>query len=42
MELKCFVCGTTDKDRVFFECYHEGEKKVTCVRCLPSLIHGQH
>lgn len=42
MECKCFVCGTQSKDRVYLECYHEGEKKMVCVRCLPPLIHGAH
>ena len=41
-EVKCFVCGTTDKDRVYLPCVSEGEEKHACVRCLPVLIHGQH
>lgn len=42
MEIKCFVCGTEEKERVYIHCYHEGQEKVACVRCLPMLIHGQH
>jgi hypothetical protein len=42
MEYKCFVCSSTDKDRVFLDCCHEGEKKAVCVHCLPMLIHGAH
>ncbi len=39
---KCFVCGTTDKERVYLPCVHAGEEKLVCVRCLPILIHGAH
>lgn len=39
---KCFVCGTTDKERVYLPCVHSGEEKLVCVRCLPILIHGAH
>jgi hypothetical protein len=39
---KCFVCGTTDKERVYLPCFHAGEEKFVCVRCLPILIHGAH
>lgn len=42
MEIKCYVCGTTDTNKVFIPCTHEGESKNVCVRCLPVLIHGQH
>lgn len=42
MEAKCFVCGTTEKNRVYINCVHEGENKLVCVRCLPVLIHGGH
>jgi len=41
-EVKCFVCGTTEKDKVYMPCIEKGEKKYACVRCLPVLIHGQH
>lgn len=39
---KCFICGITDKDRVYLPCLHAGEEKLVCVRCLPILIHGAH
>ncbi len=42
MEIKCFICGTDDKDRVYLPCIHEGKEKIVCVRCLPALIHGAH
>ncbi|MDX9714343.1 MAG: hypothetical protein RBT37_02830 [Dissulfurispiraceae bacterium] len=42
METKCFVCGATDKERVYISCVHSGEQKLVCVRCLPVLIHGAH
>ncbi len=42
MELKCYVCGAEGKDNVYLNCVHEGEEKKVCVRCLPTLIHGQH
>lgn len=42
MEIKCFVCGSDDKDRVYLPCYQSGEQRIVCVRCLPMLIHGQH
>jgi hypothetical protein len=41
-KVKCFVCGTSDKDRVYLHCIHEGEEKLVCARCLPILIHGAH
>lgn len=41
-EIKCFVCGTSDKDRVYLPCIHSGVEKLVCVRCLPILIHGAH
>jgi len=42
MTAKCFVCGATEKERVYLSCVHEGEEKQVCVRCLPVLIHGAH
>ena len=42
METKCFVCDTTDNERIYLQCVHEGEEKLVCVRCLPMLIHGVH
>jgi len=42
MEIKCFVCNAAEKERVYLPCYHEGEQKVVCTRCLPTLIHGSH
>ncbi len=42
MDIKCFVCGETDKQRVYLPCYHEGTQKLVCTRCLPMLIHGAH
>jgi hypothetical protein len=36
----CFVCGATDKERVYLQCVKDGEEKYVCVRCLPVLIHG--
>jgi len=42
IQLKCFVCGTDDKTRVYLPSYHEGEEKIVCTRCLPMLIHGAH
>jgi hypothetical protein len=42
MTVKCFVCGTEEKDRVYLKCIHEGKEKTVCVRCLPVLIHGAH
>ncbi len=39
-EIKCFVCGTDDKTRVYLPCYSEGKEKIVCTRCLPMLIHG--
>lgn len=42
MEVKCFICGATETDKVYIPCIHEGESKTACVRCLPVLIHGQH
>jgi hypothetical protein len=41
-ELKCFVCGSEDKEKTFLPCYHESKEKIVCTRCLPSLIHGAH
>ncbi|MDI6801558.1 MAG: hypothetical protein QMD01_05840 [Thermodesulfovibrionales bacterium] len=41
-EIKCFVCGATDNNRVYLPCIHSGEEKLVCVRCLPILIHGAH
>jgi hypothetical protein len=41
-EIKCFVCGTDDKTRVYLPCYHEDTEKIVCTRCLPMLIHGAH
>ncbi len=26
MEIKCFVCGKTDKGSVYLKCIHEGEE----------------
>lgn len=40
MELKCYVCGKTDRDSVYLRCVHEEQDKLVCVRCLPMLIHG--
>jgi len=42
MTLKCFNCGSTEKDRVYLKCYVEGQEELVCVRCLPVLIHGAH
>ncbi len=42
MQVKCFVCGTTDNERVLLGCVEKGESKYVCVRCLPVLIHGGH
>lgn len=42
VEIKCFVCGTTDATRTYLPCYHEGTEKIVCTRCLPMLIHGSH
>ncbi|MBF0606567.1 MAG: hypothetical protein SFH39_12000 [Candidatus Magnetobacterium sp. LHC-1] len=42
VNIKCFVCGAEDKDRVYLECYHEAQKKAVCVHCMPILIHGAH
>jgi hypothetical protein len=42
MTAKCFVCGSTEKERVYLSCIHEEEEKKVCVRCLPVLIHGAH
>ena len=42
MEVKCFVCGRTEKNFVYLRCLQEGEEKLVCVRCLPVLIHGAH
>lgn len=42
MEIKCFVCGADEKERVYMKCFHEGTEKIVCVRCLPMLIHGAH
>ncbi len=41
-EVKCFVCGASDTERVYLPCIHSGEEKLVCVRCLPMLIHGAH
>lgn len=41
-DIKCFVCGTQDADKVYIKVIHEGQDKLACVRCLPVLIHGQH
>ena len=41
-ELKCFVCGSEDKEKTYLPCYNEGNEKIVCTRCLPSLIHGAH
>ncbi len=42
MKVGCFVCGRSDKNFVYLKCIHEGEDKLVCVRCLPSLIHAAH
>lgn len=42
VELKCFVCGADDENRVYLPCFHESKEKVVCTRCLPMLIHGAH
>lgn len=42
MELKCYSCGAEGTDNVYLNCVHEGQEKLVCVRCLPTLIHGQH
>ncbi len=42
MEIKCFVCGATEKERVYLPCVKDGEEKTVCVLCLPVLIHGAH
>jgi hypothetical protein len=39
---KCFICGASDKNRVYLHCIHEGEEKLVCARCLPVLIDGGH
>ena len=41
-EIKCFVCGSDDKEKTFLPCYNEGKEKIVCTRCLPMLIHGAH
>ena len=38
--INCFLCGTSEKDRVLIPCRKEGESLWVCVRCLPPLIHG--
>jgi hypothetical protein len=40
--LKCFVCGSEDKEKTYLACYNEGVEKIVCTRCLPTLIHGAH
>lgn len=42
MDCKCFVCGGSEKDKIFIEVIQNNEKKMVCVRCLPVLIHGGH
>ena len=42
MELKCFSCGAEGPENTFLNCIHEGKETLVCVRCLPTLIHGQH
>ncbi len=42
MELKCFSCGAEGPENTFLNCVHEGKEALVCVRCLPTLIHGQH
>ncbi|MBF0344871.1 MAG: hypothetical protein HQL06_11645 [Nitrospirae bacterium] len=42
INVKCFVCGAEDKERVYMKCYHEGKENSVCVHCLPILIHGAH
>jgi len=39
-QINCFMCGTSEKDRVLIPCRKEGESLWVCVRCLPPLIHG--
>ena len=41
-ELKCFVCGADDNNRVYLPCYHEGKENGVWTRGLPMLIHGAH
>ncbi len=41
-ELKCFVCGTDEKGRLYLPCYDEGKEKTVCTRCPHILIHGAH
>jgi len=41
-ELKCFVCGSDDKEKTYLPCWNEGKEKIVCTRCLPMLIHGAH
>jgi hypothetical protein len=42
MDVKCFVCNSTEKDKIYIEVIQNNEKKMVCVRCLPTLIHGGH
>jgi hypothetical protein len=42
MEIKCFICGNAEKEKVYLPCIHESVEKYVCVRCLPMLIHGVH
>ena len=42
MEIKCFICGSEEKEKTYLPCYNEGKEKIVCTRCLPMLIHGAH
>lgn len=39
---ECFICHTTEDERVLLPCRNEGDDKFVCVTCLPALIHGGH
>lgn len=39
---QCLQCSATSDQRVLLPCEQDGEEKWVCVRCLPSLIHGEH
>ncbi len=40
-KLVCFLCGSSEDERVLLPCRRQGEELWVCVRCLPPLIHGQ-
>lgn len=40
VEISCFHCGNTDREKALFPVRLEGKSLWVCARCLPRLIHG--